>query len=111
MTEEDVAHRLGPAISRHTLTRRRRRARRIKAARLAGAMVALISALGSLFTVALTVISPGAGAGTTTASTFTKSAVDLNSGSQATTTTPGAASPGDTLKWILNYQNTTGSAA
>ena len=54
---------------------------------------------------------PPASAGTTSFSTFTKSATDLTTGSVATESTPGTANPGDTLKYVLSYTNNTGSAA
>jgi uncharacterized repeat protein (TIGR01451 family) len=52
-----------------------------------------------------------ANAGTTAASTLTETGYDLTNPSTATVGTPGNAYPGDTLKWVLNYENTTGAEA
>lgn len=51
-------------------------------------------------------------AGTTNASTLTKSGTDAQTGSAAAATSSvGKTAPGDTINWVLNYRNTTGSPA
>ena len=51
-------------------------------------------------------------AGTTNASTLTKTGTDASTGSTATaTSTIGKTAPGDTINWVLSDTNTTGSSA
>ncbi len=62
--------------------------------------------------VAMLVMVSSAQAGTTTASTLTKVGTDSATHSSAVgTETMGTAGPGDTLDWVLQYTNSTGSAA
>jgi hypothetical protein len=53
-----------------------------------------------------------ASAGTTAASTFSKTGTDPTTGSTATSgAASGATKAGDTINWVLSYLNTTGSSA
>ncbi|MDL9977805.1 hypothetical protein [Microbacterium candidum] len=52
-----------------------------------------------------------AAAESTPVSEFTKVGIDQTTPSTATVDSPGAAAPGDTIKWVLSYQNTTGADA
>jgi uncharacterized repeat protein (TIGR01451 family) len=55
---------------------------------------------------------PCALAGTTVASTLSKTGIDASSGSMASSGGPaGATAVGHTIDWVLSYQNTTGSSA
>lgn len=70
------------------------------------AMAACIAVLAAL------IFAGAAVAGTTTASTLTKAGTDGATHSTATgTETIGTAGPGDTLDWVLQYTNSTGSPA
>ncbi len=74
-----------------------------------GSVVAFVAALAS----ASVVTSGAARAGTTAASTFTKTGTNVRTGSSADSASgaQGTARPGDTIKWALNYKNTTGADA
>ena len=69
------------------------------------AMLLVLSALSGL------IVALPASAGTTVASTFSMTGSDLTNPSSASVGSPGTTHPGDTLKWVMNYQNTTGSTA
>jgi uncharacterized repeat protein (TIGR01451 family) len=80
------------------------------AARRQTTAAALVAAVAALLVVL--VLAAPAHAGTTTASTLTKSATDPSTGATATSTeTTGKTEPGDTLNWVLQYTNSTGSDA
>jgi uncharacterized repeat protein (TIGR01451 family) len=71
----------------------------------------LMAAVAALCVIGAVTAGP-AFAGTTAASTFTKTGSDPSTGSTATaTSTTGTANAGDTLSWVLHYQNNTGSPA
>ncbi|MDT4949218.1 MAG: hypothetical protein QOJ37_1813, partial [Pseudonocardiales bacterium] len=74
-----------------------------------GSVLALVAALSS----ASVLMSGAARAGTTAASTFSKTGTDLRNASVANSASgaQGTAQPGDTIKWALNYKNTTGADA
>jgi uncharacterized repeat protein (TIGR01451 family) len=74
-----------------------------------GSVLALVAALTS----AAMLSSATAEAGTTAASTFNKTGTNLRNDSVANSASgaQGTAQPGDTIKWALNYKNTTGADA
>ncbi|MCU1659132.1 MAG: hypothetical protein JWO57_3788 [Pseudonocardiales bacterium] len=76
------------------------------------ALLAGLSLVGAVVSVATFVGMP-AQAAATAVSTFTKTATDQtnNSTASSATGTQGTASPGDTVKWVLNYTNNTGATA
>src|SRR5437016_3104617 len=63
--------------------------------------------------VAFAAAASSARAGTTAASTLTKSGVDPSTHDTASSATGhvGQTRPGDTITWAVNYRNTTGSGA
>jgi len=72
-----------------------------------------VLALAAAFVSASVVAGAAAQAGTTDASTFTKTGTNERTGSRADSATgdQATARPGDTIKWALNYKNTTGADA
>ena len=78
--------------------------------RIAVMMLAAVAAAAGLVDVA--VVGPNsARAASTAASDFTKTGVDQTNPSTATPSSPGAATAGDTIQWVLSYWNKTGSDA
>lgn len=71
-------------------------------------MLAVVLAAVGLVEVGVGVTgAPPAEAASTAVSDFSKVGTDLTHPSTATSTSPGAASPGDTIQWVLSYQNKT----
>ena len=67
--------------------------------------------LGSSLLVRTVLASPPAAAANTAISSFSKTGTDATNPSTATVGSPGVAQPGDTLNWVLNYQNNTSGLA
>ena len=102
------AHKASPAGFRSDV---RRGLGALVASRLLPSGLAGVAVLVCLCLSALVGAGPAL-AGTTNASTLTKTGTDASTGSTATaTSTIGKTAPGDTINWVLSDTNTTGSSA
>jgi uncharacterized repeat protein (TIGR01451 family)/fimbrial isopeptide formation D2 family protein len=97
------------ATIRHS-DRRSKSSRALVGSRVAIAVLAIVAASLGLVDVVAGGGDP-ATAASTAVSDFTKVGTDLTTPSTATSTSPGTASAGDTIQWVLNYRNKTGADA